>query len=371
MAWNNRLTHVTGGNNIREPFRGEPSGEEFFHIHDDHSVLVHQRAEEVCDVDVAEDIFQLRAHGDVGVLEQGADGHIRKQRAHFFGEVFYGGITQHVVVEDGAWLDLHKFPDGERVDGIVEGAYRHLSLQQGDEDGGALFLDGVRHRSVRESVKLDAPVVRCGVADVADDGVKAVEPLVLGVVFVKGDPLAADLHPLAALVFHVDGVALAVGVDGVTFLEILVDQCEIIEVEESAPVRFGPAVLGFSGEFDIIFFVGTCRIGCLGETAFARVGVERIFSVFDHFGGGGVEAVRIFEKELRAPMCGVACIIERISAERHGESAFCAFGDGALVLHIESALRLRVGHIAVYRRFDRARGGRVALNAGVGVFKRF
>ena len=79
MAWNDRLTHVTGGNNIREPFRGEPSGEEFFHIHDDHAVLVHQRAEEVRDVDVAEDVFQLRAHGDVGVFEQSAYGHLGEQ----------------------------------------------------------------------------------------------------------------------------------------------------------------------------------------------------------------------------------------------------------------------------------------------------
>ena len=91
--------------------------EQFLHVDGELTVGVCESAEEVGEFDILQDVGDLGGDRDVCVLEQFADGHIRKHRVDVCGEPVHGGPAEGGVVEDGTRLYLHHLADGEGVDG--------------------------------------------------------------------------------------------------------------------------------------------------------------------------------------------------------------------------------------------------------------
>ena len=224
--------------------------EQFLHVDGELTVGVFESAEEVGEFDILQDVGDLGGDRDVCVLEQFADGHIRKHGGDVCGEPVHGGPAEGGVVEDGTRLYLHHLADGEGVDGLIERADGHLPLEERDEDGGALFLDH-GHLGFGEGGEPGAAGVRRIAADIAYDAVIARSVCAVNS-FVIFLPLAGDIRPAAVrLVFEEDVVALALGVDRISLFILGVDERVVVEREGSAPIRSCSAILMFSFEQDV------------------------------------------------------------------------------------------------------------------------
>ena len=280
--------------------------EQFLHVDGELTVLIliFESAEEVGEFDILQDVGDLGGDCDVCVLEQFADGHIRKHGGDVCGEPVHGGPAEGGVVEDGTRLYLHHLADGEGVDGLIERADGHLPLEERDEDGGALFLDH-GHLGSGEGGEVGAAGVRGITADIAYDAVIARSVCAVNS-FVIFLPLAGDIRPAAVLAFKEDVVALALGVDSISLFILGVDERVVVEREGSAPIRSCSAILIFSFEQDV-------SAACPFRERTGRE-IEGVSAVAVR---SGIVAFGVFEVELSAPMRGVCRIIERISAERH------------------------------------------------------
>ena len=307
-----------------------------------------QRAEEIGDVHVAQDVGDLCADGHVGVFEQLSHGHGCEQRGYARGDFVHRRGAQFLAVEDGARLDLHEFFHGEGVDGVVHAADGDLSCEQGHQDDGALFLDDV-HFGVREGRKTRAAVV-CGVvADVADDAVVSLRIRAVDVRVIE-DVFAVHFRIFAVRGAQEDRFALAHGVDDVAFLVAGVDERVVIHRPRAVAVAFRDG-----GEKDVR--IAAARVG---DVAFGEV--ERVFGhtiVRKPLGGGGIISAGVTEVELHSVVGDVARVVKLISAEARGPRAH----------DVKSARSTRIRHVFVDGRGESTRGVRRHRHAGIGALE--